>query len=444
MAQTREIDSLKQTINSAKEDTNKIITLLTLNYKLYNTEDDSVKLYYANYTKVLSEKLGHKKGLANAHTTLGTHYYFIGHYPEALKNYFIALKVREELHDRRNEASLHNNLGLVYYYQNNYSQALTHHFISLKLKKVLGDSNGVANSFGNIGNVYSDLNKLTEALKNHFAALRIQLEIQDKQGIANSYNNIGIIYDIQGNIAKKEDKKDSALSRYGRSLNLFFDALKLREEINDVEGITTSLAHIGGLYNNLAGFYPGKEAAKRYQLAEDYCFKALKLAKENEDLNNIKEASMHLSNIYDNTGKFTDALKYYRNFISARDSLLNEENTQKTVRLEMTYEFDKKEAASKLDREKKAAIASAESKKQKITIFSVCGILLVVIAFAIFAYCSYLQKQKINVEITKQKQVIEEKQKEILDSIRYAKRIQTALLTSEKYINRNLNKLHKP
>ena len=41
-------------------------------------------------------------------------------------------------------------------------------------------------------------------------------------------------------------------------------------------------------------------------------------------------------------------------------------------------------------------------------------------------------------EIAKQKEVIEEKQKEILDSIHYAKRIQTALLTNEKYIERVL------
>ena len=40
--------------------------------------------------------------------------------------------------------------------------------------------------------------------------------------------------------------------------------------------------------------------------------------------------------------------------------------------------------------------------------------------------------------VEKQKELVEEKQKEILDSIRYAKRIQTALLTSEKYIGRKL------
>jgi hypothetical protein len=36
---------------------------------------------------------------------------------------------------------------------------------------------------------------------------------------------------------------------------------------------------------------------------------------------------------------------------------------------------------------------------------------------------------------------VEEKQKEILDSIHYAKRIQKALIPSDKYIDKNLNRL---
>lgn len=46
-------------------------------------------------------------------------------------------------------------------------------------------------------------------------------------------------------------------------------------------------------------------------------------------------------------------------------------------------------------------------------------------------------------EIEKQKLVVEERQKEILDSIKYAKRIQAALLTNERYIHRVLAKLKK-
>jgi hypothetical protein len=109
--------------------------------------------------------------------------------------------------------------------------------------------------------------------------------------------------------------------------------------------------------------------------------------------------------------------------------------------MEMNYEFDKKEEAARLDREKKEAIAAADKKRQNIILMSISGIGILILGFAIFAYRSYLQKQRANVEITKQKHLIEEKQKEILDSIHYAKRIQKSLLTSERYIRRNLDRM---
>jgi hypothetical protein len=45
--------------------------------------------------------------------------------------------------------------------------------------------------------------------------------------------------------------------------------------------------------------------------------------------------------------------------------------------------------------------------------------------------------------IEKQKRFVEEKQKEILDSIYYARRIQNAILPTEKYIDKTLKRLMK-
>ena len=42
-----------------------------------------------------------------------------------------------------------------------------------------------------------------------------------------------------------------------------------------------------------------------------------------------------------------------------------------------------------------------------------------------------------------QKHIIEEKQKEIIDSIKYARRIQNALMSSEKLIHKQLKDLNK-
>ncbi|MDO9001740.1 MAG: hypothetical protein Q7W45_18380, partial [Bacteroidota bacterium] len=66
-----------------------------------------------------------------------------------------------------------------------------------------------------------------------------------------------------------------------------------------------------------------------------------------------------------------------------------------------------------------------------------------VLILALFILRGYKQKQKANAIIITQKRLVDEKQKEILDSIHYAKRIQTALLPSEKYIEKSLQKLNK-
>jgi len=140
-------------------------------------------------------------------------------------------------------------------------------------------------------------------------------------------------------------------------------------------------------------------------------------------------------------GNFDGALVNYKKYIACGDSLLNEETTKKTVQAEMQYEFNKKEAAAKLEQEKKEAIAEAEKKKQKIILLAISGFGLLLLGFAVFAYRSFLQKKKANIEISQQKHLIEEKQKEILDSIYYVRRIQRSLLPHEKYIARNLQRL---
>ncbi len=67
--------------------------------------------------------------------------------------------------------------------------------------------------------------------------------------------------------------------------------------------------------------------------------------------------------------------------------------------------------------------------------------MVVVFAGFIFRALRITKKQKSLIE--KQKKLVEEKQKEILDSIRYAKRIQDAILPKEKYIDKCFKRLMK-
>jgi len=157
--------------------------------------------------------------------------------------------------------------------------------------------------------------------------------------------------------------------------------------------------------------------------------------------------------------------------LELKDSLLNIENLQQMNELEANYESEKKEKEilllnerSKVDslailHEKQKGQIVQEQKKSQQWIFGLgIGLLLVVI---IFIYIGYQNKRKSNVILTHQKEEIEEankiislqrdevnhKNKEIVDSINYAKRIQTAILPPDSLILENFNNsfvLYKP
>jgi serine phosphatase RsbU (regulator of sigma subunit) len=397
VAQTKQVDSLKQVLQTAREDTNKVKILLRLSKKLYLTGSYDTSLLYADQGLILSKKIGYKIYIANAYNSLGNIYWLRGNYPASLKNHLASLKIREEIGDKKGIAICYNNIGILYRAQDNYPEALKNHFASLKIKEEMGDKEGIASSYNNIGVIYSSQGNYTEALKDFFASLKITEEIGDKKGITNSYTNLGDIYINLGN--------------YTEALKNNYAALKIEEEIGDKEGIEISFANLCIAYTKL----------KNYALAEQYGKKSLKLATEIGDLDGIKEANQNLSEVYVAIGKPKEALEAYKAYIITKDSLLNEENTKKIVQQQMQFEFDKKETASKLEQNNKDIVAAAESRKQRVILIGVSILLVLILAFSLFIYRSYKLKQRSNIRLEIQK-------KNIDDSIRYAQRIQQAIL----------------
>ncbi|MDP3145162.1 MAG: hypothetical protein Q8N66_07160, partial [Bacteroidota bacterium] len=141
--------------------------------------------------------------------------------------------------------------------------------------------------------------------------------------------------------------------------------------------------------------------------------------------------------------KYKEAFEMYELEIKMRDSINNQETQKAAIKKQLQYTYEKKELETKAEQDKKDAIAKAELKqKENERNYFIAGFGLVLV-LALFILRGYKQKQKANAIIVAQKHLVDEKQKEILDSIRYAKRIQTALLPSEKYIDKSLQKLNK-
>lgn len=394
----------------------KAIDDIAWNYLFLDTDSSG---YFAEEELGYAKRSGKKEYEAYALNHIATALYYKGKFPEALAKFFSSLKLHEQIKNTKGVATVLGNIGNLYMAREDYPQALSYFGKSLKIFEAMRDLKKTSTAYANIGLAYHELEDLKTSRSYYEKALRIQRQIGFSQGVIVCLVNLGNIC---------IEQKDNA-----GAMTYLQESLKLGREMGYQQAVAGALTNLGILYRE----------QKKYAEAIGYCEQGLALFRETGDLKGVKEIESRLSDLYNSTGRFDLALSHYKAFIVARDSIFNEENTKNMVRSEMNFEFEKKEAAAKLEQEKKEAVAAAESRRQKLVIWSVCGILLLVSVFAVFVYRSYLQKQKVNVEIRLQKQIIEEKQKEILDSIYYARRIQRALITQEKYIERNLLELKK-
>ncbi|HEY6162742.1 MAG TPA: tetratricopeptide repeat protein [Bacteroidia bacterium] len=415
-AQSHMVDSIFSRSLVQATDTGKINELLkaSMYAKMEGSFLRAIEL--AQRSLRLSDSIHWVKGSGTSHLYEGTAFQAQGDYTNGLSHLLKALHIFESIGDKKMTALTRLNIGLVYYSALQYDKAEQMIRAAMLSFTALADKNYIASCYSSLGDVYEKLGKYYDALANYRMALQLKQDVGQAFGIGNNQCKIGNILDDIG------DHKQ-ALEYFQRSLEY-----SVKHDLGWL--VMVNKANIGNNYR----------LQKKYRESEQWLLAALRSVDSAAYLDGEKEVCANLSDIYASTNRYRQSLEYYKRSIAARDSLTNEENTKKTIQAQMQYEFDKKESEARAEQEKKDALAAADARKQKIILWSVMGGLLLVIAFAVFIYRSFLEKQKVNVEIGRQKHVIEEKQKEILDSIHYAKRIQRSLLPRENYIQRKLEK----
>jgi serine phosphatase RsbU (regulator of sigma subunit)/Tfp pilus assembly protein PilF len=397
-------------------DTSKVRVLNALSDKLWHQSEFDKAIIYANEARVICERLlptapaDQKTKLINLYSSalgnIGVANDFQGKYPEALRFFFECLKLNESIENKDGIATALNNIGIIYYEQRDFEKALKYYNDALKIQEAIGDKQAISFSLNNIGLVYSDMNKIDKALEYYSKSLKLKEAANDKRGIVSALLNISGVY------AQNEE--------YEKTLEYQFKALEVNREVNNKSDDAKLLNNIGKVYL----------LQKNYAKAIEYCEKAILISREIGVLEEILETEKNLSDIYAESGNPAKAFEHYKAFITARDSLFNVENTKDIVRSEMNFDFEKKQAIAKAEQEKKDAINAEELKQQRMQRnYFIIGFILM-IALALFIFKGYTEKKKANTIIAEQKAIVEEKNKDITDSINYAKRIQTAILPS--------------
>jgi len=417
-AQTAAIDSLIKLLKTDKENADKVGHLVLLCWQCNIIGQYDMGLTYGNEGVVLAKKLNLKKQGVEGLNNIGVIYNNMGKYPEALDNYFKGYKIAEVIGDKKLQSSLLSNIGVVYDEQQNDDKAMEYYLKSKEIAQAENNKELLANNYNNMGGLFIKKDDFKTALDYFLKALKIKQELGNKRSISNSLLNIGNLYYNLGDNAK--------------TLKFFMGALKLKEETNDKAGVVVVLNNIGTVYMEIG----------EYTRAEDFMKRSLSKSEEIRSLDDMSNAHFNLSDLYKVTKKFEEALLHFTTYKNLQDSISNESKSKDIGRLEAKHEFDKQQAVFDAEHKKELELGAEREKMQKYVSYSIAGGLLLVLVFAIFIYNRFQLTSKQKAIIEEQKIIVEHKQKETMDSIHYAQRIQNSILPSEKYIDRTLRKLN--
>jgi len=459
-----------------------------------------------SYQKALTilERIGNQEGMATLYNNIGAIHTAQGRYAEALEAYQKALALYEHTGDSWRMATCYNSIGNIHADQGRYAEALESYQKALTILERIGNQEGMATLYNNIGTIYEGQRRYTEALEAYQKALAIRERIGDQQGIATCRINIGNIYRAQGRYAEALEAYQKALAiyehlgnqqriavcyqnissiyihqqQYAKALEALQKALAIQERINDQQRVVMSYTNIGSLY----------QTQGLYAIARSYFQKALAIAQSlglQDQLDDLylnlaqTDSALAASGL---TYLWKSAYLHHRLYAAYKDSVRNEESIRKQARLESQYEYEKKTALLKAEQEKERALATAQLRQRdtqlKLSLLALGIALIGLVTFAILyrkirQQRDLIQKQSDEIQqknlaleqynaelkstnqaleesnriIQQQAETLSEKNEEILDSIRYAERIQRAILPSAEKWERLLPEsflLYKP
>lgn len=504
-AQSKSSELIRE-ISKSKPDTSKVLLLGKLIDNLLKENNSSEALVWIRQSEELSKKLNYQRGISGTTFRLARYYESQNELIKAdslldvSKTQYSELKGYTKIRNNNiiainsTKANIKEKLGMI-------DEAEAIHLNNIKFAESIKDTNLLISLYLNLMNLYMDRDQKKESYK-----LRVKMEdmisrssdkmqavmmlnniglMEQKHGdnkeaakkfnesirlayasgnspalmllnLANCYmkekdnketyryldsammeakkssdvRTIGLVFGNYGNIYRENGQLDSALLCYQRTIPIF-------EQTYDANGTSISHRNIGLIYKQ----------KKDYKKAIQYFRTSYDIAIKNQLARPATLALNSLSSTYELMNDFKNAYLYNKLYSRLKDSLDNktkqEELNSLITKVALERQKTELKAAAKYEKEMIQATNAAKLEQEhqkKIFLFIGLG-LLSFFLFFLFNRFRIIKRQKEIIE--KQKLIVDEKQKEILDSINYAKRIQQSLLPAEKIIEKHLDRLNE-
>lgn len=417
-AQELNVDSCLRVLRSSKDDTNKVVLLAQIAWNIsYRNLQSGVA--YGEQGVALAEKLRDERRYCYVYHVLGAIYLDMAEQGKALNLFLKAISYGKRYNQQLELGHVYNSVGNFYAKQGDYRQAVSYYLQAVESHQKAGSEKSVYTPYNNLSSSYLKLNKMDSAI--YYINLCVTLNENNLNTYRLTYNYITL-----SEIYTNGKTRQKALM-YARK------AADMARTLNDEYTLAKALSQLGTAY-----YANGKDGEAISAFEE-----SVKLSRETGDLTTSQSTVFLLSHVYEERGEYKKALSYYKSYKSFRDSTMNRENLEQIRTAEAKYENDKKQREIELLGEKQKRTA-AESEKGRLYLYFAGAGILALGVLLVLLFNNNRAKQKANQElenfnsrIREQKELVEEKNREITDSINYAKRIQQSILTSDNYFSRH-------
>jgi serine phosphatase RsbU (regulator of sigma subunit)/tetratricopeptide (TPR) repeat protein len=415
------MDSLKKEYLKQKGTEAAGQTLVNISNTFSKNEFDS-SIYYA---RLIFSATTNKRLHAKADRLIGFAYFNKANFRKALDHYFSAASYYENIKNDTLLAQVYNNIGQMFYYNFNKTKAREYWVKALEKCKLVNNVTFLSDVLNNLGAICWEKKDFKKAIDYYEESAQLDLKKGDYPSYAAALNNIGMAYGEVFEIQNDLVSKNLAQNYYLNSLRII-DSLPYNIYTIQIY-LSAADAFVDFDKDNLALVVIKKAESKMPKV----------LNKEYLHFLNTK-ARVLVSN-----KKAVDAYLCLKRYVGIKDSLFTLDVNKELLEAEARYENNRHIKENELQR------SDIEKKNLQIRQSTIVGYalgigVLLLIAIAFVTYRRYSEKQKANQIISQQKEeveskklIIEEKQREIIDSMNYAKRIQYSLLANESLLSEN-------
>ncbi len=410
VAYSQNITSLLGELNTAKQDTNKVLLFIKIGNEYENTNLDSAATFYkraedlskklnfsvgilkyiSNYTIILNmqnkfqeslalnleavtlaEKIKNKKQLVVAYCNTGASYYGLHLYDNCIDYFLKATLLSEERHDTARMSFLYANLtGLYSEMEAKSIRGYSYGLKSIKISRAIKDTLTLTNALQNTSGILMDTHRYDTALVLLQQAYTLAKLSQNKRGQLPALVNMANIYYKEKKFDFLKQKADEILS--------------LATELEQKEGMANAYYFLGKYYFE----------QKNYQLAKINTIQALDLAKNNEQKKVLASCYLFLSDIELGLGNLNEYHRYAILSDSVNGIILSDKIEKNVQDFEAKYTLAKKQnEIDNLTREKE--IEKLKLQQRTILNWSLVAAVLIILIVGFLYYRNAQQKRKL-------------------------------------------------